>query len=161
MGLRLPFEWGGYRAAEPPPPIQGIIPTMAKSNPPPEPEPDPPRSSLVLYVTEDGRSRIECRFEGDTIWLTQALIAELVQTTPQNITIHLKALYAERALDEAATCKECLQVRSEGGREVSRALRHYNLDAILAIGYRVRSSRGTQFRRGHPRQRAAHVSARA
>ncbi len=119
---------------------------MAKSNPPPEPQPDPPRSSLVLYVTEDGRSRIECRFEGDTIWLTQALIAELFQTTPQNITLHLKALYAARELDEAATCKECLQVRSEGAREVSRALRHYNLDAILAIGYRVRSSRGTQFR---------------
>jgi len=106
----------------------------------------PPRSEIVLYQTEDGRTLIECRFEDETIWLTQALMAELFQVTPQNVTLHLKAIYAEGELDEAATSKEYLQVRSEGRREVSRRLRYYSLPAILAVGYRVRSHRGTQFR---------------
>jgi hypothetical protein len=105
-----------------------------------------PQSSMILYQTEDGATRIQCRFEDETIWLTQAQIAELFQTTPQNVTLHLKAVFAEGELSEAATCKDYLQVRSEGGREVKRNLRHYRLEAILAIGYRVRSSRGTQFR---------------
>jgi hypothetical protein len=105
-----------------------------------------PQSSLVLYQTEDGRTRIQCRFENETVWLTQAQIAELFQTTPQNVTLHLKAILAEGELSEAATCKDYLQVRAEGGREVSRNLRHYRLEAILAVGYRVRSHRGTQFR---------------
>jgi hypothetical protein len=106
----------------------------------------PPQSSIILYQTEDGRTRIECRFENETIWLTQALIAELFDVTPQNVTLHLKAIYEEGELEEAATCKDYLQVRSEGGREVQRTLRHYTLPAILAVGYRVRSRRGTQFR---------------
>jgi hypothetical protein len=106
----------------------------------------PPQSSIVLYQTEDGRTRIQCRFDADTLWLTQAQIAELFQTTPQNVTLHLKAIFAEGELSEAATCKDYLQVRAEGGREVSRNLRHYRLEAILAVGYRVRSHRGTQFR---------------
>lgn len=110
------------------------------------PEQEGPASSIVLYQTEDGRTRIECRFEGDTIWLTQAQMADLFQTTPQNVTIHLKAIFAEGELSEAATCKDSLQVRREGTREVTRALRHYSLPAILAVGYRVRSPRGTQFR---------------
>ncbi len=112
----------------------------------PDPTPEPPRSSLVLYTTEDGCSRIECRFEGETIWLTQALISELFQTTPQNITIHLRAVYDEGELEEAATCKDYLQVRTEGSRRVSRVLKHYTLDAILSVGYRIRSPRATQFR---------------
>ncbi len=107
---------------------------------------DQPQSSLILYQTEDGRTRIQCRFEDETVWLTQAQIAELFQTTPQNVTLHLKAIFADGELREAATCKDYLQVRAEGGREVSRNLRHYRLEAILAVGYRVRSHRGTQFR---------------
>jgi hypothetical protein len=103
-------------------------------------------SELILYQTEDGRTRIECRLEGETLWLTQGQMAELFQTTPQNITLHLKELYAEGEIDEVATCKAYLQVRLEGPREVKRSLRHYNLDAILAVGFRVRSHRGTQFR---------------
>jgi hypothetical protein len=106
----------------------------------------PRRSELILYQTEDGRTRIQCRFEGETVWLTQAQMAELFQTTPQNITQHLKDIFAEGELDEAATCKSYLQVRQEGSRQVTRSLRHYNLDAILATGFRVRSHRGTQFR---------------
>jgi len=104
------------------------------------------QSSIILYQTEDGRTLIQCRFENETIWLTQALIAELFQVTPQNVTLHLKAIYAEGELEEAATCKEYLQVRTEGGRRISRTLKHYSLPVILAVGYRVRSHRGTQFR---------------
>jgi len=106
-----------------------------------------PTGEILLYETEDGRTRVECRFAEESLWMTQALMAELFQTTPQNITLHLKALYQEGEIVEAATCKEYLQVRTEGGREVRRTVKHYNLDAILAVGYRVRSSRGTQFRR--------------
>lgn len=105
-----------------------------------------PQSSIILYQTEDGRTRIQCRFENETVWLTQALMADLFQVTPQNVTLHLKALYEEGELDEAATCKEYLQVRTEGGRQINRALKHYSLPVILAVGYRIRSHRGTQFR---------------
>ncbi len=105
-----------------------------------------PRSEIILYQTEDGRTRVQCRFEDETLWLTQAQIAELFQTTPQNVTLHLKAIFAEGELAEAATCKDYLQVRQEGARAVSRNLRHYRLEAILAVGFRVRSHRGTQFR---------------
>ncbi len=105
-----------------------------------------PRSEIIFYQTEDGRTRIQCRFENENVWMTQALMAELFQTTPQNITLHLKAIYAEGELAEAATCKDYLQVRSEGGWQIQRSLRHYNLEAMLAVGYRVRSPRGTAFR---------------
>ena len=88
-----------------------------------------PGSEIILYQTEDGRTRIQCRFENETLWLTQAQIAELFQTTPQNVTLHLKAIFAEGELVEAATCKDYLQVRSEGGREVTRKLRHYRLES--------------------------------
>ncbi|MCL5886791.1 MAG: virulence RhuM family protein, partial [Actinobacteria bacterium] len=102
---------------------------------------------IILYQTDDGHTRVECRFSDESLWLSQALMAELFQTTPQNITLHLKALFADGEIEEAATCKEFLQVRQEGSREVQRAVKHYNLDAILAVGYRVRSLRGAQFRR--------------
>jgi len=111
-----------------------------------EPQRPPPGGEIILYQTEDGRTRVQCRFAEGTIWLTQAQIAELFQTTPQNITLHLKAVFAEGELAEEATCKDYLQVRREGEREVSRNLRHYRLEAILAVGYRIRSQRGTQFR---------------
>jgi hypothetical protein len=111
---------------------------------PKSPKPD---DDFLLYQTEDGRTRIQCRLEDETLWLTQAQIAELYQTTPQNVTLHLKAIYSEGELTEEATCKDYLQVRSEAGREVTRKLRHYRLEAILAVGYRVRGHRGTQFRR--------------
>ena len=85
--------------------------------------------------------------EGDTVWLTQSAMAELFQTSSQNITMHIKNIYAEGELSEEATCKDYLQVQLEGGREVQRALKHYNLEVIIAVGYRVKSHRGTQFRR--------------
>jgi hypothetical protein len=105
-----------------------------------------PQSEIIIYQTEDGRTRIQCRLENETLWLTQAQIAELFQTTPQNVTLHLKSIFAEGELDEVTTCKDYLQVRREGKREVSRNLRYYRLEAILSVGYRVRSHRGTQFR---------------
>lgn len=101
---------------------------------------------LILYRTVDGAAAVQLRAEDGTVWLTQADIATLFGTTPQNITQHTKAIYAEGELTEPTTCKELLQVRQEGGREVRRNLKHYSLEMILAIGYRVRSPRGTQFR---------------
>jgi hypothetical protein len=109
--------------------------------------PDTPSGEFLLYTTEDGKSRVECRFENETLWLSQALMAELFETTPQNITLHLKALVEDGEIDLDATCKDYLQVRFEGQREVKRQVKHYNLEAILAIGFRVRSTRGSQFRR--------------
>jgi len=107
---------------------------------------NPPQSSIVLYRTEDGRTRIQCRFEDETIWLTQAQIAELFQVTPQNVTLHLRAIFDEGELDRAATIRKFRIVRLEGSRTVEREIEHYRLEAILAVGYRVRSPRGTQFR---------------
>ena len=104
-------------------------------------------TSIILYQTDDGQTRVECRFENESIWMTQALMAELFQVSPQNVTMHIKAIYEEGESDEEATCKDCLQVRHEGSREVARSLHHYSLPVILSVGYRVRSPRGTQFRR--------------
>lgn len=101
---------------------------------------------IILYTAEDGTATIHLKAEEGTVWLTQAEIATLFQTTPQNITLHIKAIYEEAELTEVATCKELLQVRFEGVREIRRTLKSYNLNMILAIGYRVRSHRGTQFR---------------
>lgn len=103
-------------------------------------------SELLVYETEDGKARIECRFAEETLWMSQAQMAELFQTTPQNITLHLKALYEEKEINRTATSKDFLQVRTEGKRSVHRTVQCYNLDAVLAVGYRVRSLRGTQFR---------------
>jgi hypothetical protein len=88
-----------------------------------------PKSELILYQTEDNRTRITVRLEDETVWLTQAQMAELFQTTPQNITLHLKDIFSERELVEEATCKEYLQVRQEGERQITRGLRHYRLDS--------------------------------
>jgi hypothetical protein len=105
-----------------------------------------PKSELVLYHSEDGGTRIACRFEGDTLWLTQVQLAELFETSVANISLHLKAIYEEGELDEPATIKSYLMVRNEGARQVRRSVQHYALPAVLAVGYRVRSLRGTQFR---------------
>jgi len=82
-----------------------------------------PQSSIVLYQTEDGRTRVQCRFEDETIWLTQAQIGDLFQVTPQNVTLHLKSIFDEGELNEAATCKDYLQVRREGSRATIRKFR--------------------------------------
>ena len=104
-------------------------------------------TDLILYSTDDGRSQIKLRAKDQTVWLTQLEMAELLDATKQNISLHLKNLFEEGELDPAATVKESLTVQIEGSREVQRPVNLYNLDAILAVGYRVRSPRGVQFRR--------------
>jgi hypothetical protein len=105
------------------------------------------KGELILYRTEDGRDTFQLRVEDGSVWMTQAEIAALFENTPQNVTQHLKVIYDEGELSVESTCKDFLQVRQEGGRQVKRTAKLYNLQAILAVGYRVRSERGTQFRR--------------
>ncbi len=102
---------------------------------------------VILYTSEDGRSEMRLRLAEGTVWLSQAEMAELFQTSPQNVTQHIRTIYADGELEREATCKDVLQVREEGGRQVQRNISLYRLDMILAVGYRVRSPRGTQFRR--------------
>jgi hypothetical protein len=104
-------------------------------------------TDILIYQTEDGTTKIDVRLENETVWMTQKAIAELYQTTPQNMTLHIKNIYKEGELVEEATCKNYLQVQNEGNRKVQRQKNFYNLEMIIAIGYRVRSHRGTQFRR--------------
>ena len=104
-------------------------------------------NDLILYTTEDGRSQIKLRATDQTVWLTQLEIAELFDATKQNISLHLKNIFEEGELSPGATVKESLTVQIEGIREVQRTINLYNLDAILAVGYRMRSPRGVQFRR--------------
>jgi len=102
---------------------------------------------LILYTTDDGKSQIQLRADLGTVWLTQLEMAELFDATKQNISLHLKNIIEDGELDAAATIKESLTVQTEGTRQVQRPVTLYNLDAILAVGYRVRSPRGVQFRR--------------
>ena len=101
---------------------------------------------IEIYQTGNGQTRIEVRVGSDTVWLTQAQIAELFEVSPQNITMHLRNIYKEQELAEGPTCKDFLQVQIEGKRRVKRQRKHYNLDAIISVGYRVNSHRATQFR---------------
>ena len=103
-------------------------------------------SNIEIYKAKDGQTQIEVQFDEDTVWLTQKQMAQLFQTTPQNITIHLKNVYKSAELQELATCKEYLQVQKEGKKQVQRKQQVYNLDVILSVGYRINSKRGTQFR---------------
>lgn len=105
-----------------------------------------PAGEVVLYQTEDGRTRIECRFVDGALWLSQSLIAELFQKDVRTINEHLQNIYAEGEQDAGATIRKFRIVRAEGNREVARLIEHYHLTAILAVGYRVRSPRGTAFR---------------
>lgn len=105
------------------------------------------KGKILIYQNEKGDTKIDVFFENGTIWLPQSGLASLYQVTPQNITMHIKAIYEDGELEEEATCKDYLQVQQEGERTVSRKLKHYNFQMILAIGYRVRSKVGIHFRR--------------
>jgi len=105
-----------------------------------------PQSELILYQTEDGRTRIQCRFEDETVWLSQALMAELFQKDVRTINEHLVNIFDEGELRREATIRKFRIVRLEGSRQVAREVEHYRLEAIIAVGFRVRSHRGTQFR---------------
>jgi len=102
---------------------------------------------LILYTTEDGKSQIQLRAKDHTVWLSQREMAQLFDVSTDNISLHLKNIYGDGELTREATTEESSVVQIEGGREVRRPVTLYNLDAILAVGYRVRSPRGVQFRR--------------
>ena len=104
------------------------------------------QNQIVIYQTEDGQTQIDVRLENDTVWLTQAQMAELFERTPQNITTHIGNAYREGELEKDSTCKEYLQVQTEGKRRVRRSVKYYDLDVIISVGYRVKSKRGTDFR---------------
>lgn len=104
-------------------------------------------NDLILYTTEDGKSQVRLRSDQQTVWLTQLEMAELFAATKQNISLHLKNIFEDGELHPATIVKESLTVQTEGSRAVQRPVMLYNLDAILAVGYRVRSPRGVQFRR--------------
>lgn len=101
---------------------------------------------IVIYQEAERPVEVRLDAEKGTVWLTQAQMAELFDVKPQNITMHLQNIYAEEELTESSTCKDFLQVQKEGAREVKRKRKHYNLDAVISVGYRVSSARATQFR---------------
>ena len=103
------------------------------------------KNEIILYQPDE-TVKLEVRMEDETVWLTQHQMADLFETSPQNITIHIRNLYNEGELDMNPTCKESLQVRMEGNRKIKRVQKYYNLDVIISVGYRVKSLRGTQFR---------------
>lgn len=103
-------------------------------------------SQFIIYQTEDQHTKLDVRFEGETVWLTQSLMADLFQTSTDNIGLHLKNIYFEAELDEISTTEDFSVVRQEGSRQVKRNLKHYNLDAIISVGYRVQSHTATRFR---------------
>ena len=105
-----------------------------------------PKGEILVYRTEDGRVKLDVRLQDETLWLTQQLMADLFQTTKQNISLHIKSVIEEGELFPEATVKKYLTVRQEGNRQVQRELEYYNLDMIISVGYRVKSVIATRFR---------------
>jgi len=103
-------------------------------------------SQFLVYQTDDGKLKIDVRFEGETVWLTQQQMAELFQTSKQNISLHIQNIYEERELEREPTVKDSLTVQQEGNRAVRRRVELYNLDVIISVGYRVKSAVATRFR---------------
>lgn len=106
----------------------------------------PKGGQILIYQTEGGQTKIEVRLEGETLWLSQADLAKLYQTTIPNINIHIKNIYNDGELAQEATVKDYLIVQTEGGRQVGRQVKHYNLDMIISVGYRIKSHIATRFR---------------
>ena len=104
-------------------------------------------SSIIIYQSEDGNTRIEVKLENETVWLTQQQLCDLYQTSRTNIVEHIQHIYEDGELEESATCRKFRQVRQEGSRMVERELPYYNLDMIISLGYRVRSRVATHFRK--------------
>ena len=121
---------------------------MTESALPPRPTASPPPAGgeIVVYEAPGGEARVDVRFDGGTVWLTQRQMAEVFATTPENVLTHLRNVFASGELEAGATTKDFLAVRTEGKRRVRRRLKHYNLDAIVSVGYRVNSRRGVRFR---------------
>lgn len=104
-------------------------------------------NGIIIYQDEDGVTKVNVRFSNEDVWLTQNQLAEIYNTTQENISMHIKNIYADKELDENRTYKKFLLVRQEGARQVKRNIDHYNLDVIIALGYRVQSQIATRFRR--------------
>lgn len=102
---------------------------------------------ILIYQTDDGLTNIEVKVQEETVWLTQQQMADLFQTSRTNVVEHIKNIYDENELDKESTCRNFRQVRKEGNREVAREIPFYNLDMIISLGYRVKSSIATNFRR--------------
>lgn len=115
-----------------------------------------PQNQLVIF--DAANQPVQVRLEGETVWLTQRQMAEVFSTTPENVVMHLKNIFRDGELDEAATAKDFLAVQTEGKRQVQRYLKHYNLDAIISIGYRVNSTRATRFRQWATRVLREHLT---
>ena len=104
-------------------------------------------NQIIIYQSEDGETRIEVKFTGETVWLSQQQMAELYQSSRSNVVEHIKHIYEDGELDEESTCRNFRQVRQEGNRQVTREIPFYNLDMIISLGYRIRSVIATHFRR--------------
>jgi hypothetical protein len=111
-----------------------------------------------ILIFEDDARPVEVRLDGETVWLTQTQMAELFGTSTDNVSLHLKNVYREHELDESVTTEDYSVVRQEGSRRVNRTLRHYNLDAIIFVGYRVNSARATRFRQWATRILREHLT---
>ena len=105
-----------------------------------------PTGEIVIFQSEDGAPKLEVLVAGETVWLSQQQLADLFQTSRTNIVEHIRNIYAEGELDQGSTCRDFRQVRTEGSRQVARSIPHYNLDLIISVGYRVKSSVATRFR---------------
>ncbi len=103
-------------------------------------------SEVVIYQDEQNQTGVSVRLDGETVWLTQRQMSGIFETTPENVLMHLKNVFGDGELEEGATTKDFLVVQTEGSRQVRRSIKHYNLDAIISVGYRVNSKRGVQFR---------------
>ncbi|PIT86737.1 MAG: death-on-curing protein [Candidatus Magasanikbacteria bacterium CG10_big_fil_rev_8_21_14_0_10_43_6] len=115
------------------------------------------KKDIIVYHAKDNRIEFRGDFQHETIWATQAEIAAAFNVTPQNVTMHIRRIYKDKELLEKATCKESLQVQTEGNRQVKRKLKEYNLDVIIAVGYRINSIVGTQFRQWATKTLRDHV----
>ena len=116
-----------------------------------------PSGEVLLYEAPDGKVQVDVRLEQDTVWLTQRQMSEIFETTPENVLMHLKNVFGDGELEEAATAKDFLVVQTEGSRQVRRNLKHYNLDAIISVGYRVNSRCGVRFRQWATRVLREHL----
>ena len=105
------------------------------------------KNNIVIYQSEDGKTKIDVKLEDETVWLSQQQMADLYDTTKQNISLHIKNIFDEEELIENSTVKEFLTVQKEGNRKVERKVKYYNLDMILSLGYRIKSKVATNFRR--------------
>ena len=116
-----------------------------------------PGGEVIVYESHEGEARVDVRFDKETVWLTQRQMAEVFQSTPENILMHLQNVFSGNELEPEATTKNFLVVRSEGERRVRRKINHYNLDAIISVGYRVHSKRAVRFRQWATRTLREHL----